>query len=78
MSEGSRFLDFARNDKTQNFLLRYFHRAEVYLWFQLIPGHSKLWGEVALRACQTSSQRSTRRSWQLRRQWLRPGSKIAP
>jgi hypothetical protein len=30
MSEGSRFLDFARNDKTQNFLLRYFHRAEVY------------------------------------------------
>src|ERR1700676_3605257 len=30
MSEGSRFLDFARNDKTQNLLLRYFHRAEVY------------------------------------------------
>jgi hypothetical protein len=30
MSEGSRFLDFARNDKTQNFLLRDFHRAEVY------------------------------------------------
>jgi len=30
MSEGSRFLDFARNDKTQTFLLRYSHRAEVY------------------------------------------------
>jgi hypothetical protein len=30
MSEGSRFLDFARNDKTQNFLWRHFHRAEVY------------------------------------------------
>jgi hypothetical protein len=114
MSEGSRFLDFARNDKTQNFLWRHFHRAEVYFpidasqerfdwaavliglseaapdavasasvasaktgllrtkfhhlgnalafvlrssaagdmtWFQSIPGHEKLWGDAALRAC---------------------------
>ena len=44
MSEGSRFLDFARNDKTQNFLLRYFHRAEVYFPIECLAGTVRLCG----------------------------------